>query len=342
MYRDSEMTIWFASGIWLRASCGRSSHLLAGAAGHRPARAVRWPWPNQRTDGCASATTGAPTCRASRPASSRPRATASACSSSKAAPTAPRRTNVFVSSTSAIARSVTTARAATSRTTATPLPGARQRPALNDRTRRTARRRVATSRTYRRRPATARPMSAEAPAARTRTTVDLLRDPTPANLGELAWRLGLLLGGRQLHPARPRPLGVESARARNWNLLFALLAFFVYYNLLNLAQTWVSSGRTASLRLHATPRQRAGARPRSGGASTSHQLGPPGRRCRGAATRTQRMRTVRRLIYAESQVRGASSPSASWRLFFFIDFVDELQASASLSTLGYRRAQPLL
>jgi lipopolysaccharide export system permease protein len=32
-------------------------------------------------------------------------------------------------------------------------------------------------------------------------------------------------------------------RASNWNLLFALLAFFMYYNLINLSQTWVAGGR---------------------------------------------------------------------------------------------------
>jgi lipopolysaccharide export system permease protein len=34
-------------------------------------------------------------------------------------------------------------------------------------------------------------------------------------------------------------------RASNWNLLFALLAFFTYYNLINLSQAWVASGRVA-------------------------------------------------------------------------------------------------
>jgi lipopolysaccharide export system permease protein len=32
-------------------------------------------------------------------------------------------------------------------------------------------------------------------------------------------------------------------KASNWNLLFALLAFMVYYNLINLSQAWVGSGR---------------------------------------------------------------------------------------------------
>ena len=44
----------------------------------------------------------------------------------------------------------------------------------------------------------------------------------------------LLLAG--LSAANPR-------RASNWNLLFALLTFVVYFNVINLSQAWVASGR---------------------------------------------------------------------------------------------------
>ena len=33
--------------------------------------------------------------------------------------------------------------------------------------------------------------------------------------------------------------------ASNWNLLFALLGFFAYYNFINLSQSWVASGRSS-------------------------------------------------------------------------------------------------
>ena len=46
----------------------------------------------------------------------------------------------------------------------------------------------------------------------------------------------LLLLGIGLSAANPR-------RASNWNLLFALLSFVVYFNLVNLSQSWVASGR---------------------------------------------------------------------------------------------------
>lgn len=76
------------------------------------------------------------------------------------------------------------------------------------------------------------------------STLDLLRDPRPRQQGELAWRLGMLAAAANLlllgiglsasHPRRPT----------NWNLLFALLAFVVYFNLVNLSQVWIAGQRT--------------------------------------------------------------------------------------------------
>lgn len=86
------------------------------------------------------------------------------------------------------------------------------------------------------------------------TTLDLLRQPLPKYQGELAWRLGMILAcinmtllGVGLSATNPR-------RASNWNLLFALLTFIVYFNLVNLSQSWVGNGRLglfdALLRVH--------------------------------------------------------------------------------------------
>jgi lipopolysaccharide export system permease protein len=76
-----------------------------------------------------------------------------------------------------------------------------------------------------------------------RSTLLLLQEPDAKNRGELTWRVGLALGaanllllGLGLSAANPR-------RASNWNLLFALLSFVVYYNLINLSQAWVASGK---------------------------------------------------------------------------------------------------
>jgi lipopolysaccharide export system permease protein len=84
--------------------------------------------------------------------------------------------------------------------------------------------------------------SNSAPSPRAVDTTDLVLGGGPAYMGELAWRLGLILGatnlllmGISLSAANPR-------RASNWSLLFAALAFVIYYNLLNLTQSWVGSG----------------------------------------------------------------------------------------------------
>ena len=75
------------------------------------------------------------------------------------------------------------------------------------------------------------------------STADLLQTKSARNQGELTWRFGMILGcvnmvllGIGLAATNPR-------RANNWNLLFALLGFVVYFNLINLSQSWVTNGR---------------------------------------------------------------------------------------------------
>ncbi|RQO55332.1 LPS export ABC transporter permease LptF [Paucibacter sp. KBW04] len=75
------------------------------------------------------------------------------------------------------------------------------------------------------------------------STLDLLRKPNPANNAELTWRFGMILScfnmvlmGIGLSATNPR-------RANNWNLMFALLCAVVYFNLTNLSQAWVASSR---------------------------------------------------------------------------------------------------
>jgi lipopolysaccharide export system permease protein len=82
-------------------------------------------------------------------------------------------------------------------------------------------------------------------APKTLRTVDLVRDPNARNQGELIWRLGLLFGAVNLVLMAIGLAAINPRRATNWNLLFALLGFVVYYNLINLSQAWVSGGRLA-------------------------------------------------------------------------------------------------
>jgi lipopolysaccharide export system permease protein len=76
-------------------------------------------------------------------------------------------------------------------------------------------------------------------------SIELLRQPTAKNQGELTWRLGLLLGGANLLLLAIPLSATNPRRASNWNLLFALLTFVVYYNIINLSQAWVTSNKLA-------------------------------------------------------------------------------------------------
>ena len=76
-----------------------------------------------------------------------------------------------------------------------------------------------------------------------RPTLELLRTPTPPNQGELVWRLGLLLGGANLVLLGIGLSASNPRHASNWNLLFALLSFVVYYNVINLSQAWVAGAK---------------------------------------------------------------------------------------------------
>ena len=81
------------------------------------------------------------------------------------------------------------------------------------------------------------------PSPRVLDTPDLILAGGAPNMGELAWRLGLLFGAANLLLMGISLSATNPRRASNWSLLFALLAFVIYYNLLNLSQAWVASGR---------------------------------------------------------------------------------------------------
>lgn len=81
--------------------------------------------------------------------------------------------------------------------------------------------------------------------AKARPTVELLRNPSTLYQGELSWRLGLVLGGANLVLLGIGLSATNPRRRNNWNLMFALLTFVVYYNLINLTQAWVGSGRVS-------------------------------------------------------------------------------------------------
>jgi lipopolysaccharide export system permease protein len=78
---------------------------------------------------------------------------------------------------------------------------------------------------------------------RAKPTLQLLREPGDVSQGELAWRLGMLLAAINFVLLALTVSSVNPRVGRSGNLLFALFAFVVYYNMLNLGQSWISTGR---------------------------------------------------------------------------------------------------
>lgn len=79
-------------------------------------------------------------------------------------------------------------------------------------------------------------------SVKTRSSWELLTQPSPAHLGELAWRIGLAFAafnfvvlGIAIASGNPRV-------GRSGSFVFALFTFVLYYNLINLSQSWIASG----------------------------------------------------------------------------------------------------
>lgn len=81
--------------------------------------------------------------------------------------------------------------------------------------------------------------------AKARSTLALLLEPTRIHQGELAWRIGLALAALNFVVIAVTVSSVNPRAGRSGNLVFALFAFIVYYNLLNLGQSWIGSGRAS-------------------------------------------------------------------------------------------------
>ena len=76
-----------------------------------------------------------------------------------------------------------------------------------------------------------------------RPLAELLRDRTLPNLGELVWRFGIPLSALTL-ALLAIPLSFVNPRAgRTSNLIFAILTYMVYSNLISVSQAWVRQGR---------------------------------------------------------------------------------------------------
>jgi lipopolysaccharide export system permease protein len=77
------------------------------------------------------------------------------------------------------------------------------------------------------------------------STLDLIRNPNPRHMGELAWRLGLGLSAINLM-LLALALSTGNPRVgRSYHTALALLIFMVYYNMINVGQSWIGSGKVS-------------------------------------------------------------------------------------------------
>lgn len=72
---------------------------------------------------------------------------------------------------------------------------------------------------------------------------ELWQNPTPENMAELHWRIGLPVSLIVLSLISIPLSYVNTRSARTANLLMAILCYMVYYNLMSIAQSWTVAGR---------------------------------------------------------------------------------------------------
>ena len=86
------------------------------------------------------------------------------------------------------------------------------------------------------------PLSSDFIEAKLLSTRSLIKAQTRGNLGELAWRLGLALAAINFVVLAVALASVNPRGGRSGNIIFVLLTFIVYNNLLNLGQSWIFVG----------------------------------------------------------------------------------------------------
>ncbi|MFP8778055.1 LPS export ABC transporter permease LptF [Hydrogenophaga sp. RWCD_12] len=95
----------------------------------------------------------------------------------------------------------------------------------------------------------ATPYSASVLALKARSSLSLIKEPTPGGLGELGWRIGVALTAFNLVLLGIATTVSNPRAGRSGNLMFTLFAFVVYFNMLNIGQRWVTIGQVNWLML---------------------------------------------------------------------------------------------
>jgi lipopolysaccharide export system permease protein len=85
--------------------------------------------------------------------------------------------------------------------------------------------------------------SASEMQSRILNSIDLMKNPTTVNLGELSWRVGLALAAFNLLLTGLAVASVNPRVGKSYNLALALFCFVAYYNMVNVGQNWIAAGK---------------------------------------------------------------------------------------------------
>lgn len=245
MYRESEMVIWFAGGVGL----GRFVRPVLRMAW--PVLLVTgalllfvWPWGNRATQELrARYEQRSDLSRVAPGVFQSSRDGSRVFFVDRASREGVEGHNVFVLSRQADSESVTSARSGRLLTEGDDRVLQLDDGQRNEIDTRQGQRTLSSFRTYRVVVEEGAARSVQAQAPQTMSTLALMRQPEPRHQAELAWRFGLLLATGNLLLLGVGLAATQPRRASNWNLLFALLAFVAYFNLINLSQAWIAAQR---------------------------------------------------------------------------------------------------
>lgn len=244
MYRDSEMVIWFSSGRgladFLRPLFGFAWPILLLIALFS---LIGWPWANSQTQNMRERYERRSDIERVAPGEFRESAgRLRVFFIDKDAPDSATASNVFISSIERNLRIVTSARSGRMED----LEGVRYLMLSNgqriEEPLQPTGIKVSEFETYGARVGGRSGDPLDVTPVRARTTLALLREPNPVNRAELAWRIGLLFAGTNFVLLALALSSVNPRVGRSGNLVFALFAFILYFNLLNLGQSWVGTG----------------------------------------------------------------------------------------------------
>ena len=247
MYRDSEMVIWFSAG---RGLADFISPLLRFAWPVLLLIAVLsllgWPWANSQTQGMRDQYERRGDLDRVAPGQFQESAARNRVFYiDKDSPDATSASNVFISSLERNQQIVTSAQSGKVET----LLGGRYLVLSNgqrlERSFDNSDLKISEFGTYGARMGNDGPLPGEEVAPKSMSTLALIGAPTPVNQGELGWRVGMVLAAVNFVLLALVVSNVNPRVGRSGNLLFALFCFVIYFNLLNLGQSWVGNGRFA-------------------------------------------------------------------------------------------------